>query len=100
MNQLLESKIENTTSDLNAALVEVEQRCQEIRWRLNHFPIDQIVTDLETEIESLLGEAGRVGVLYGEVRVLARIEAEARDDDGSSGDEINDLVFSGLNAGL
>lgn len=68
----MESKNNDARSELDVALAEIEQRCQEIRWRLANFPADQIVLDLETEIGDLLGEAGRVAAKYGEMRALAK----------------------------
>lgn len=88
MPATIESRINDVTSDLDAALAEIEQKCQSIRWRLAHFPVDQAVPDLEEEINRLIGEAGRVGVVYGEVRGVVQIEAKVRDNKGSIGDKI------------
>lgn len=87
MATTLESKINVARLDLDAALESVEQKCQSIRWRLAHFAIDQAVPDLETEIESLMKEAGRVAEEYGQLKALMALTIVTQADEGN---EAND----------
>jgi hypothetical protein len=83
MTTTIESRINDATSALDAALAEAEQRCQAIRWRLANFPANQAVPDLETEIESLMEGAGQVGMRHGELKMLTIVtQTDGDDDDG------------------